>query len=150
MVVKTVFFVSREHLCTNNFLFLKIFKFFSCFQTLRKTFRFFGENNFVENNLFFLWIYKELIFLWTFWVSLLFSNCGQKNLQHCRRNFRESVKCAFYLNNRTFRWKFVFSRKTLLLQFFRVSMKNSADFCQKGFAPIWKTAFYTGSGGLLA
>ena len=149
MVVKTVFFLSRGHLCTKNFLFLKIFKFFSCFQTLRKTFRIFGENNFVENNLF-LWIYKELIFLWTFWVSLLFSNCGQKNLQHCRRNFREGAKSALYLSNRTFRGKFVFSRKNLLSQFFRVLMKISADFCEKGFAPIWKTAFYTGSGGLLA
>ena len=149
MVVKTVFFVSRGHLCTNDFLFLKIFKFFSCFQTLREIFWIFSENNFVENNLY-LWLYKELFFLWTSWVSLLFSNCGQKNLQHCHRNFRECIKSAFYLNNRTFRGKFVFSRKNLLLQFFRVLMKNSPDFCQEGIAPICKTAFYTGSGGLLA
>ena len=80
----------------------------------------------------------------------MFFDCGQKILQHWRRNFKEVVKSAFYLNNRTFRGKYVFWRKYLHLQIFRVLLKNSADFCQKGFAPIWKTAFYTGSGGLLA
>ena len=44
MVVKTAFFVSRGHLWRNNFLFHKIFKTFSCFQVVRKTFRIFGEN----------------------------------------------------------------------------------------------------------
>ena len=47
MVVKTVFFVSRGHFWRNNFLFQKIFKAFSCFQTLRITFRIFGEKNLV-------------------------------------------------------------------------------------------------------
>ena len=149
MVVTTVFFVSRGQLCTNNFLFLTIFKTFSCFQTLGKTFWIFGEINFVENNLY-LWIYKELFFLWTFWVSLLFSDCGQKNLQHWRRNFREVVKSAFYLNNRTFRGKFNFWRKYLFLQIFRVLIENSADICRKVFRPIWKTAFYTRSWDLFA
>ena len=44
MVVKSVFFVCRGHFWRNHFLFHKISKFFSCFQTLRKTFRIFGEN----------------------------------------------------------------------------------------------------------
>ena len=47
MVVKTVFFVSRGHFWRKKFLFRRIFKFFSCSQTLRKTFRIFGENNLV-------------------------------------------------------------------------------------------------------
>ena len=47
MVVKTIFLVSRGHFWRINFLFHKIFKFFICFQTLRKTFRIFGENNLV-------------------------------------------------------------------------------------------------------
>ena len=47
MVFKTVFFVSRGHFWRNDFLFHKTFKFFSCFQTLRKTFRIFRENNLV-------------------------------------------------------------------------------------------------------
>ena len=49
------------------------------------------------------------------------------------------------MNNRTFRGKFVFRRKNLLLQTFRVLMRNSADFCRKELCPIWKTAFYTRS-----
>ena len=79
----------------------------------------------------------------------LFSDCRQKNLQHWRRNLREVVQSAFYLNNRTFRGKFVFWRKNLLLQIFRVLRKNYADFCRKEFCPIWKTAFYTHSRDLL-
>ena len=43
-VVKTVFLVSRRHFWRNNILFHKTFKFFSCFQTLRKTFWIIGEN----------------------------------------------------------------------------------------------------------
>ena len=43
MVVKTVFFLSRGHFWRNTFLFHKIFKIFSCFQTLRKTFGFLAK-----------------------------------------------------------------------------------------------------------
>ena len=78
MVFKTVFFVSRGHLCTKNFLFLKIFKFFSCFQTLRKTFWFFGENNFVENNLFFYEFIKNWFFYELFEFRYCFPTVGRK------------------------------------------------------------------------
>ena len=44
----------------------------------------------------------ELFFLWIFWVSSLFSDCGQNILQHWRKNFRKFVKSAFYLNNKLF------------------------------------------------
>ena len=71
-------------------------------------------------------IFDWTIFLWIFSVSSKFFDCGQKILQHWRRNFREVVKSAFYLNNRTFRGKFNFWRKYLLLQVFRVLIKNSA------------------------
>ena len=42
-VVKTVFLVSRRHFWRNNILFHKTFKFFSCFQTLRKYFGFLAK-----------------------------------------------------------------------------------------------------------
>ena len=45
---------------------------------------------------------SELFFLWIFWVSYLFSDCGQKILQHWRQNFIEVVKSAFYLNIKLF------------------------------------------------
>ena len=51
---------------------------------------------------------------------------------------------------RNFRGKFVFCRKIMLLQFFPVLVNTSADFCRKAFRPVWKTAFYTHSGDLLA
>ena len=92
----------------------------------------------------------ELFFLWIFWVSSLFSDCGKNFLQHWRKKFREVVKSAFYFIKKTFRGKCVFWRKYLLLQIFRVLMKNSADFCQKAFSPVWKTAFYTRLGDLLS
>ena len=87
MVVKTIFLVSRGHFWRINFLFHKIFKFFSCFQTLRKTFCIFGENNlvglselfstvqgkfseeFVFENKFvemFLYIWSSVTSFWTF------------------------------------------------------------------------------------
>ena len=92
----------------------------------------------------------ELFFLGFFWVSSLFSNCGRNILQHWRKNFREVVKSAFYLNNKTFRGKFVFWRKYSLSQVFRVLMKNSANFCRKAFCPIWKTSLqsFRGSSGI--
>ena len=77
-------------------------------------------------------------FLWIFWDSSLFPDCGQKILQHWRRKIREVVESAFYLNNRTFRGKFVFWRKSLLLQIFWVLMKKSADFCRKSSARFEK------------
>ena len=93
---------------------------------------------------------SELFFLWIFWVFSLFSDCGKNILQHWRKKFREVVKGAFYLNNKSFRGKFVFWRKYLLSQFFRYLMKNSAHLCRKAFPPIWKIAFCTRSGYRLA
>ena len=67
----------------------------------------------------------QLFFLWIFWVSSLFSDCGQNILQHWRKNFRKVVKSAFYLNNKLFEESlfseeyiyfyksYEFSRKTL-------------------------------------
>ena len=92
----------------------------------------------------------QLFFLWIVWVSSLFSDCGKNFLQHWHKNLREVVKSAFYLINKAFRGKCVFWRKYLLLQIFRVLMKNSADFCRNAFSPVWKTAFYTRLGDLLS
>ena len=92
----------------------------------------------------------ELFFLEFYWVSSLLSDCGKNILQHWRKSFGKCVKTVFYLNNKFFRWKFVFCRKYLILQFFRDLIKKIADFCQKTFGPVWKTALYTCSRDLIA
>ena len=63
------------------------------------------------------------IFDWTvlslnFLSFLLFSDCGKNILQHWRKNFRKIVKGAFYLNNNTFRGKFVILKKILTFTIF--------------------------------
>ena len=88
----------------------------------------------------------ELFFLGFFEFLHCFLTVGRT---FCK-NFREVVKSAFYLNNKTFRGKFVFWRKYSLSQIFGVLMKNSANFCRKTFRPIWKTALYNLPGDLLA
>ena len=62
----------------------------------------------------------ELFFLWIFLVSSLFSYCGPNILQHWRKKFRKDVKGAFYLNNNTFRGKFVIFQKILTFTIFSI------------------------------
>ena len=60
-----------------------------------------------------------------FWVSSVFSACGKVIQQHWRNKLRKFVKCAFYLNNKTFQKKFVFFAETICFHnFFRLLVKN--------------------------
>ena len=94
------------------------------------------------------WDFWLNCFLWIFWDSSMFSDCGQKILQHWQRKFREVVKSAFYLNNRTFRGKFVFWRKSLLLQIFRVLMKKTRELLSERVPPDLKNCFLHSFRGL--
>ena len=57
-------------------------------------------------------VLSELFFLWIFWVSSLFSDCGNNNLQHWRKNFANCVKTVFYLYNKFFEEHFFSEEKT--------------------------------------
>ena len=141
MVVKTVLFVSRGHFWRNTFLFIKIFKTFSCFQVFRKTFRIFGENNlvglsklfssvqgiFLEEFVFENKFLEFFLFLWS-WGAIFLD--FQRNI--CDR----FVKTAFYVSSGDFwldcffyenLWVFWPSsgRKEIILAFWRKSFKKS-------------------------
>ena len=141
MVVKTVFFVSRGHFWRNNFLFHKVFTTFSCYQTLRKAFRVFGEINLVGLSKLFSSVQgiflEEFIFenkLFEFF--LYFWSWGAIFLDFLRKFCDRFVKSAFYVSNGAFwldcffyekLWVFWPSsgREEIILAFWRKSFENS-------------------------
>ena len=107
MVVKSVFFVCRGHFWRNHFLFHKISKFFSCFQTLRKTFRIFGENILVGLSKLFSSVQgiflEEFNFENEFLEFLLYFWSSGTNLLDFRRKFSDRfVKTPFYVSSGDF------------------------------------------------
>ena len=96
---------------------------------------------------------------WDFWLSFFLINFlsfvnvfwlwSEKSTTLAQELQRSCQKCIL-LEQQNFSRKDCFLKKLFTFTIFSSLMENSADFCQKGFAPIWKTAFYTGSGGLLA
>ena len=116
MVVKTVFFVSRGHLRRNNFLFHKFFKIFSCFQTLRKTFRIFGEKNLVGLSKLFSSVQgmfsEKFVFENKFLeLFLYFWSSGAIFLDFRRNICDRFVKTAFYVSSGSFWLDWFFLRK---------------------------------------
>ena len=107
MVVKTVFFVSRGQLRRNNFLFHKNFKTFSCFQTLRKTFRIFGEKNLVGLSKLLSSVQgtfsEEFVFENKFLeMFLYFWSSGANFLDFRRKICDRFVKTSFYVSSGDF------------------------------------------------
>ena len=87
---------------------------------------------------------------WDFWFNSFFYEFFFSFVTVFRLWAEYSATGAFYLNNNTFRGRFVFWRTYFFLQFFRSLLTNFADFCRKDFRAVWKTAFYTRSEDLLA
>ena len=115
MVVKTVFFVSRGHFWRNNILFHKTFKFFSCFQTLRKAFRIIGEIILVGLSKLFSsvqWVFLEELIFENIILELFlyFWSSGANFLDFQRKFCDRFVKTAFYVSSRDF-WLDCFLRK---------------------------------------
>ena len=136
MVVKTIFLVSRGHFWRINFLFHKNFKFFICFQTLRKTFRIFGENNLVGLSKVFSSV--QGIFLEEFFLKTNSLNCfsflvfGHKFLDF-RWKFCDSfVKTAFFVSIGDF-WLDCFFYENLWV------FSPSSGFEEKILALWWKS-----------
>ena len=147
MLVKTVFFVSIEHFWRNIFLFHKLFKIFSCYQTLRKAFRIFGDNNLVvlpkllssvqgilSDKLFFENKFFELFL--NFW------NSGTIFLDFRPKFCDRFVKTAFYVSSGDF-WLDCFFYKNLWV--FSPSSgceENILAFWRNNFRKFVKTATY--------
>ena len=117
MVIKTDLFVSRGHLWRYTFLFHEIFKLFSCFQTLRKTFRISGDKNFVGLSKLFSSVQgiflEELIFENKFFESFLYFWTSGVIFSDFRRKFFDSfLKTAFYVYSGDF-WLDCFFYKNL-------------------------------------
>ena len=141
MVVKTVFFVSRGHFWRINFLFHKVFKTFSCFPTLGKTFRIFGENNLVGLSKLFSSVqgifWKSLFLKSNSLICFSIFGLGAQFFLDFQRKFCERfVKTAFYVSDGDFwldcffyenLWVFWPSsgREEIVLAFWRKSFKKS-------------------------
>ena len=146
MVVKTVFLVSTGLFWRNKFLFHKTFKFFSCFQTLRKTFWIFGENNLVGLSKLFSSVQgiflEEFIFENKFLELFLYFWSSGANFLDFQPKFCERfVKTAFYVSSRDF-WLDCFSTK--IYEFFdrlRAVRKLFCHFGAKASKILWKVQF---------
>ena len=134
MVVKIVFLVSIGHFWRNKFLFHKTFKFFSWFQTLRKTFRNFGGNILVGLSKLFSSVQgiflEEFIFDNKFLELFLYFWSSGANFLDFQRNICDRfVKSAFYVSSRDF-WLDCFS--TEIYEFFDRLRAVKKLFCHFG------------------
>ena len=107
-VVKTVFLVSRGHFWRNNILFHKTFKFFNCFQTLRKTFWIIGENILLGLSKLFSsvqWVFLEEFIFENIILELFlcFWSSGANFLYFQRKFCDRFLKTAFYVSCGDFR-----------------------------------------------
>ena len=138
MVFKTVLFVSRGHFWRNNVLSHRIFKTFSFFQTLRKTFKIFGENNLVGlSKLFssvqgifleeFIFENKLLEFFLCFW------SWGAIFLVFLRKFCDRFVKTAFYESSGDF-WLDCFSYENLWVF-------SQSSGCEENIVAFWRKSF---------
>ena len=147
MVVKTVFFLSRGHFWRNTFLFYKIFKNFSCFQTLRKTFLIFGEkySGWVVKTVFkcpggFL---EEFIFENMFLeLFLCFWSSGAIFLDLRRKFCDRFVKTAFYVYSGDFWLDCVFYKNLRVFSPSPGCEENILAFWRKNFKTFVKTALF--------
>ena len=136
MVVETALFVFRWDFWRNFFLSREVFKNFSCFQTLRKTFGIFGENNLVGLSKVFSSV--QGLFLEESFLKTNFLNCfflsGLR--EYFFWTFGENIRQVFQNCILCVQWKFLiglfFLRKIMsFFTLFRLWGKNCGILAQK-------------------
>ena len=127
------------------FFFHKTFKFFSCFQFLRKTIRIFGEINLVGLSKLFSSVpgvfLEEFVFENNFLELFLYFWSSGTTFLDFRRKFCDSfVKTAFYVHIGDFRWDSFFYASVWVFSPSPACEENILAFWRKNIKKLVKTA----------